>query len=156
MDKKSYSQKKREKFPYREMYFKHNPGLFGCIWTCAYCHRPLLGRNNVVVDHIIPLNSPLGRNATFNLVASCSECNLRKSDKIDYRVPKGYVSKMLESTLFTIQRGIIFCFIGCWWILNAAWRGLIRVIQSVFRMIPFPMKMTVIAGICIILIISLK
>ena len=33
---KSYSQRKRDKMDYRREYFKHNPGIFGCIWNCAY------------------------------------------------------------------------------------------------------------------------
>ncbi len=41
-----------------------------------------------MVDHIVPLNSVLGRNARYNLVASCNTCNLKKSDKIDTRIAK--------------------------------------------------------------------
>ena len=56
-DTRSYSQRKRDEFDYRREYFKHNPGIFGCVWTCAYCHRPIVGKQNVQVDHIMPLNT---------------------------------------------------------------------------------------------------
>ena len=32
---KSYSQAKRDELDYRTEYFKHNPGILGCIWRCA-------------------------------------------------------------------------------------------------------------------------
>lgn len=98
-DNRSYSQKKRDKMNYRYEYFKHNPGLFGCIWSCAYCHRPIIGKKNVQVDHIMPLNNVLGRNAGYNLVAACPACNRRKSDKVDGRVIEGYVSKINEDII---------------------------------------------------------
>jgi len=99
---------------YRAEYFAHNPGLFGCIWTCAYCHRPLVGKHNVVVDHIVPLNSPLGRNARYNLVAACQSCNARKSDKIDARIVGGYVSKGFEVIIFTVQKVFLIALVGLW------------------------------------------
>ena len=114
MDGRTYSQRKRDKLDYRAEYFKHNPGLFGCIWTCAYCHRPLVGRKNVQVDHIMPLNNPLGRNARYNLVAACAVCNNRKSDKVDYRVAQGYMSKIFEMIIFTIQKMVIIAVVGVW------------------------------------------
>ena len=43
----TYSQKKRAKLDYRAVYFSHNPGLFGCIWFCAYCKKPIVGKQNV-------------------------------------------------------------------------------------------------------------
>lgn len=90
----TYSQKKRAKLDYRAVYFSHNPGLFGCIWFCAYCKKPIVGKQNVQVDHIMPLNNPLGMNRRFNLVAACPVCNNRKSDRVDYRVAQGYVNKL--------------------------------------------------------------
>ena len=99
--KKSYSQRKRDKMDYRTEYFKHNPGLFGCIWFCAYCHRVILGERNVEVDHIVPLNNVLGMNKRFNLVAACQKCNRSKSDKLDGRVAVGYISKIFEVIIFS-------------------------------------------------------
>lgn len=120
-DNRSYSQRKRDKMDYRREYFKHNPGLFGCIWTCAYCHRVLVGERNVQVDHIMPLNNVLGRNAGYNLVAACGKCNRNKSDKVDGRVIKGYVSKCIEVVLFSIQKAIVIALVAVWTCL----RGLI-------------------------------
>lgn len=108
----TYSQKKRSKLDYRSVYFKRNPGLFGCVWFCAYCHRPLVGKHSVVVDHIMPLNNPLGRNKGYNLVASCQTCNSRKSDKVDFRVAEGYAVKVLQSIIFTVQKIVILFFVA--------------------------------------------
>lgn len=95
----SYSQKKRKKMNYRYAYLKRNPGLFGCIWSCAYCHRLILGKENLEVDHVMPLNNVLGRNASYNLVAACHRCNRRKSDIVDGRVVIGYASKLNEEII---------------------------------------------------------
>ena len=114
MSNRSYSQRKREKLDYRKEYFKHNPGLFGCIWKCAYCHRLLIGKNNVQVDHIMPLNNVLGRNARYNLVAACGKCNRQKSDKVDGRVAMGYISKMFEVALFSIQNVVLVALVAIW------------------------------------------
>lgn len=97
---------------YREVYFSHSPGLFGCIWFCAYCYRIIVGKENVEVDHIVPLDSRLGVNRRFNLVAACMECNRAKSNKVDYHVPKGYLSKLFDLILFTIQKIVVICFVA--------------------------------------------
>ena len=117
-DTRSYSQRKRDELDYRREYFKHNPGIFGCVWTCAYCHRPIVGKQNVQVDHIMPLNNVLGRNARYNLVAACAKCNRDKSDKVDGRVLEGYVSKLFEVVIFTIQKLIILAFVGIWFVIH--------------------------------------
>lgn len=117
-DTRSYSQRKRDELDYRREYFKHNPGIFGCVWTCAYCHRPIVGKQNVQVDHIMPLNNILGRNARYNLVAACAKCNRDKSDKVDGRVLEGYVSKLFEVVIFTIQKLIILAFVGIWFVIH--------------------------------------
>lgn len=109
---KSYSQQKRDKLNYRAEYFKHNPGIMGCIWICAYCKKPLLGKQNVQVDHIMPLNNPLGRNARYNLVAACAKCNHEKSDKVDRRVLTGYTSKGLEVVYYSIQKAVIITLVA--------------------------------------------
>lgn len=128
---KSYSQRKRDKMDYRREYFKHNPGIFGCIWTCAYCHRPLVGKQNVQVDHIMPLNNPLGRNARYNLVAACGKCNRDKSDKFDHRVIVGYLSKCVEVAVFTIQKIAII-------VIVALWVGIQKVFSSIKNLLLLP------------------
>ena len=92
----TYSQKKRASFNYRNEYFKKNPGIYGNIWFCSQCGKILIGKHNVVIDHIVPLNSIAGVNRTFNTVAICQKCNSSKSDCIDYRIAKGYLAKLFE------------------------------------------------------------
>lgn len=92
----TYSQKKRASYNYRSEYFKRNPGIFGNIWFCSQCGKILVGKHNVVIDHIVPLNSVAGVNRSFNTVAICQSCNSKKSDIIDYRIAKGYLAKIFE------------------------------------------------------------
>lgn len=101
---KTATQIKRESYPYREKYFQQNPGIFGCIWICSQCYKPIFGKHNVVIDHIVPLAKG-GRNHVSNCTACCRECNAKKSDKVDYRVAKGKIFKILESNAFRAQRG---------------------------------------------------
>lgn len=98
-------QEYRRSYNYREEYFKRNPGLFGCIWFCSQCYKPLIGRKNVVIDHIVPLSKG-GRNHVSNCTAICQKCNRDKSDKIDGRIIKGQIFKAVESTAFRGQRGV--------------------------------------------------
>ena len=107
----TYSQRKREKMDYRYEYFKHNPGLFGKIYFCAYCKRPLF-RKDVQVDHIMPLNNALGRNVRYNLVAACSRCNQRKSDTVDGRVVIGYLSKATDTAMYGVQSVVTYVIYG--------------------------------------------
>ena len=92
----TYSQKKRASFNYRNEYFKKNPGIYGNIRFCSQCGKILIGKHNVVIDHIMPLNNVAGVNRTFNTVAICQKCNSSKSDSVDYRVVKGYLAKLFE------------------------------------------------------------
>jgi hypothetical protein len=111
---------------YRTEYFKHNPGLFGCVWKCAYCGKLLVGRGNVEVDHVTPLNNPLGQNARYNLVAACQRCNREKSDKFDGRVAVGYASKIFDTIVFSIQKIFVIAFVAIWnvvcWIVGLPFR----------------------------------
>ena len=88
----------RQSYDYRREYFKRNPGLFGYIWFCSQCFRPLIGKKNVVIDHIVPLSRG-GRNHVSNCTAICKKCNRDKSDKIDGRIVRGGIFKMFESKL---------------------------------------------------------
>lgn len=94
----------RASYPYRKEYFKRNPGLFGCIWFCSQCYKPLIGKQNVIIDHIIPLSKG-GRNHVSNCTAICKKCNLQKSDTIDARIIKGGIFKFFESNIFRTNRG---------------------------------------------------
>lgn len=124
----TYSQKKRAKLDYRAVYFSHNPGLFGCVWFCAYCKKPIVGKQNVQVDHIMPLNNPLGMNRGFNLVAACPVCNNRKSDRVDYRVAQGYVNKLFQSVIFGIQKIVIIAFVGIYVMLQQAVKAFLGIL----------------------------
>lgn len=136
--KLTYSQRKREKMDYRYEYFKHNPGLFGKIYFCAYCKRPLF-RRDVQVDHIMPLNNALGKNMRYNLVAACGDCNRRKSDKVDGRVVIGYVSKATDTAVYAAQSAVTYgvygvcrvvtkALFGCKWLSVAVWIILIFIL----------------------------
>lgn len=99
------TQEYRASYNYREEYFKRNPGLFGCIWFCSQCYRPLFGRDQVVIDHIVPLNKG-GKNHVSNCTACCRKCNAEKSDKVDGRVIKGQVFKVFEQSFSNANRGV--------------------------------------------------
>lgn len=129
---KSYSQCKRDKMDYRREYFRKNPGLFGCIWTCAYCHRPLVGKKNVQVDHIVPLNSILGRNASYNLVAACERCNKKKSDSVDGRIVVGYASKLIDTIIFTVQKIVVVAVVAVWTVIQKAVKALVWLLSKPF------------------------
>ena len=144
----SYSQKKREKFDYRTEYFRHNPGFLGCIWKCAYCQRLIIGKSNVQVDHIMPLNNVLGKNARFNLVAACGKCNRKKSDKAGWWVIWGYINKALEVIFGKLQQLVILILVSAY----EAVRGLITAIAKLlikpFNKTSFTTKVIAIAVYC--------
>lgn len=99
------TQERRAAYPYRDKYFKLIPGIFGCIWICSQCYKPIFGKDNVVIDHIIPLAKG-GKNHISNCTACCRKCNSEKSDKIDYRVIKGKFFKYLETGALRSKTGI--------------------------------------------------
>lgn len=99
------TQEYRATYNYRAEYFKRNPGLFGCIWFCSQCYRPLFGRSQVVIDHIVPLNKG-GLNHVSNCTACCHKCNSAKSDIVDGRVLKGKVFKVFEQSFSNVNRGV--------------------------------------------------
>ena len=88
---KSKTQLKRAAYNYRAEYFKRNPGLFGCIWFCSQCHKMLIGRKNVQVDHIWALGAG-GINRKINIVAICATCNKKNSDNLGVYLVKGEIS----------------------------------------------------------------
>ena len=62
----------------------------------------------------MPLNNAFGRNARYNLVAACGKCNRQKSDKVDGRVAVGYISKMFEVILFSVQNVVLVALVAVW------------------------------------------
>lgn len=105
------TQEYRESFNYRQAYFDANPGFAKCIWFCSQCGRPLIGRKNVQVDHIVPLNKG-GENSVRNCTAICGPCNRFKSDKLDsatyHGVARGKVFKIFEQNASNLNRGLGF------------------------------------------------
>lgn len=106
MEGKSKSQIKRASYDYRREYFKRNPGIYGCVWFCAYCGKPLFGKKQVEVDHVVPL-AGMGINRTINTVAACRPCNRKKSDKGGMYAVEGSFGKVFETFLFTMQKIIM-------------------------------------------------
>lgn len=98
---------RRKAYKYREAYLKHNNGLFGKYYVCAICHS-LITKDEMEVDHIFPLNV-LGPNHLINCVATCSECNRKKSDKISPIIIKEVIWKVIEEIIIGIK--FIFSFV---------------------------------------------
>lgn len=95
----------RLSYDYRREYFKRNPGIFGCVWFCSQCYKPLIGKKNVYIDHIVPLSKG-GVNRVSNCTAICGKCNRAKSDKVDGRIVKGAIFKVFESGSSRVTRGV--------------------------------------------------
>ena len=102
---------------YRKNFFKLNPGP---DYQCRYCNRKL-HKENVVVDHVIPISqAKKNKNArkllklrgidnvndTRNLVASCKKCNQAKDDKMGIWLLKAWLGKY---KLYWVVRPIIIC-----------------------------------------------
>lgn len=100
----SSTQKRRNAYDYREEYLKHNGGLFGKIYFCALCFKPLT-RETLEVDHIIPL-AKHGVNHVINCTSTCRKCNRSKSDKVDERVVREIVYKVFEELVILINKSL--------------------------------------------------
>lgn len=154
----TYSQKKRAEMPdYRDVYFSHNPGLFGCIWFCAYCKKAIVGRHNVEVDHIVPLDSPMGMNKGFNLVSSCRECNRKKSNNVDGRVAIGYTSKFFDFILYSFQKIFIISFMAVYTLAQVCVKWAVKVLAAPYKTGSFKIALitTVIYAFIIITILQI-
>lgn len=116
----SNTKERRQSYAYRQEYLKHNKGLFGFLYFCSQCGRPLT-KDTLEVDHIVPL-SKKGVNHIVNCVAICHKCNQEKSNKLDGTVYRGMLWKVLEEILICV------CFIVS---------GLLRVIRSI---LVYPIK----------------
>lgn len=130
--KESKSQRKRKAYNYRTEYFKRNPGLFGCVWFCSQCGIPLFGRENVQVDHIIPL-AGAGINRTINTVAICPKCNREKSDKGGKYIVRGEIAKLFEVILFTIQKLFLYILVGILCVFNFIKNKIISILFAPFK-----------------------
>lgn len=145
------SQRKREAFNYRAAYFNKNPGLFGCIWFCSQCGIPMFGRENVQVDHIIPL-AGMGINRTINTVAICPKCNREKSDKGGKYIVKGVFAKIIEATVFTLQKWLLKLLVFILRILHAIFTAVIDLLKFIFLCLGKEAKIVIIVIIMIVII----
>lgn len=106
----------RDSYDYRRAYLEKNPGICGKVFICGYCGKPIWGAENMQVDHVIPPSRFSKKtyrqgellsdtswqarllNTSFNLVASCPECNRKKSNQITpLYVTKGFGSKIVQT-----------------------------------------------------------
>lgn len=99
----SSTQAKREKFDYRSAHFQLDPGFFGNYYQCVQCGK-IISRRATQVDHIVPLKSALGLNASVNTASTCEHCNKSKGAKMDERVVQGFVFKMATLPMRYINR----------------------------------------------------
>lgn len=97
----STTKERRNAYAYRQEYLKHNKGLFGFLYFCSQCGRPLT-RKTLEVDHIVPL-SKKGVNHIVNCVAICHKCNQEKSNKINNTIYRGMLWKVLEEILICVS-----------------------------------------------------
>ena len=135
----SKSQRKRKAYNYRTEYFKRNPGLFGCVWFCSQCGIPLIGRDNVQVDHIVPL-AGMGINRTINTVAICPSCNREKSAKGGKYIVKGGIAKIFEVILFTAQKLMLYLLVAILFILNTIKNLFISIVLAPFNCTSFKVQ----------------
>lgn len=98
---------------YRSIYFKHNKGIFHKWYLCPYCRKKFLEKDIVEVDHVVAVNVVknsllfrflfriLGKNVNdvMNLVASCRDCNRRKSDKGGKWIIRGSTGAVIHRVL---------------------------------------------------------
>ena len=148
----SKSKRKREAFNYRKAYFEKNPGLFGCIWFCSQCGIPMFGKDNVQVDHIIPLEG-LGINRTINTVAICPRCNREKSDKCGKYAVKGVIAKFFEAALFTIQKIVLQVFVFILKILHGIVTGITRAVGTVFSLFSTEAKIIIVIIVALVILL---
>lgn len=110
-------------FDYRKGYFTKYRGIFGYLYICSQCFKPLIDKTSIEVDHIVPPSRFTKKkkkwfkftgeisatfrsrilNNTFNCVTICSTCNKKKGNRIDHRVLKGIAVKLVEVSLSLTQ-----------------------------------------------------
>lgn len=115
---------------YREVYFKHNKGIFKKWYLCAYCKNRFLEKDIVEVDHCIAVNAVKKKwyfqlfftaingnvNSTINLVAACRKCNRKKSDKAGKWVIQGAYGKLIHVILQESSIWLMNSFSKYWFI----------------------------------------
>lgn len=119
----------RDSNDYRADYFSRNHGIGGFAYICSQCFKPMYRKDKIQVDHIIPpsrfaikrrkngqvaSNSIVARflNNSFNCAAICPDCNRRKSNKMDFRIAKGYTMKLIEIGFAVAQFAVAVPFLA--------------------------------------------
>lgn len=92
---------RRNEYDYRRNYINHNSGIFKGMYYCSICHKRL-AKEEMEVDHIVPLKR-FGVNHIINCVATCSECNRKKGDKLGRDVLKQILWKLFEESIIGIR-----------------------------------------------------
>lgn len=115
---RSYDKRYERSGSYRKKFFEHYKGPY----RCAYCGKRLKDEY-IEIDHLIPVAKAKREmgvrtwlhlcgitnvNDVKNLVASCSKCNRKKSDKMGLWVFKGMLGRHKQ---FWIIRDIIILII---------------------------------------------
>lgn len=114
----------------RKTFLTHKKGLFGTkLYVCVYCGK-LISPRNMEVDHCLPVASAKrskfvrgyirflglfqkksmkqeGINGAWNLVASCHNCNSKKSDEGGLWVLRGVVGRYTFPAIWYTGIGIL-------------------------------------------------
>lgn len=85
---------------YRNMFIKHNKGVFG-FYMCRRCHR-IINIYELEVDHIIP-KSKGGSDDLYNLQPMCRRCNRSKSANTSDTIPDLIINLIYNFTVKTIK-----------------------------------------------------
>lgn len=115
---------------YREVYFKHNKGIFYKWYLCAYCRKRFLEKDIVEVDHCIAVNAVKNKwyyqllflclgttvNDSINLVASCRKCNRTKGKKTGKWVIQGAAGKIIHIVLQYLSQRFIDSLSRFWYV----------------------------------------
>lgn len=73
-------------------------------YTCAYCGGRF-SRNELTIDHIIPLSRGGDRKSWDNLISACGECNHKKSNKMLEEINMELLFKPIEP-IWTPKTGL--------------------------------------------------
>lgn len=139
----------RDSNDYRGKYFKRNPGLFGFLYFCSQCGRPLFGKDEVEVDHVYAPSRQATKvydkddnlvsntgffaealNTTSNCVAICRSCNAKKKDKAGIYLVKGLIAKGVEVTVFTAQKVMLMLLILAIKFIHFIFRSAIEILSK--------------------------
>jgi 5-methylcytosine-specific restriction endonuclease McrA len=70
---------------------------------CYYCSKKLK-RNEITLDHVVPLSKLKYRHAPSNCVVACFSCNQKKSNRTDYRPQKEQWEILLQDGLERLEK----------------------------------------------------